>query len=212
MRNPAIRLLVLLAAALSVSGCGADSIAFTYRGEESAWKDARKAGRDALAKHDYAAAELSYAQAAEHARNLQSTNPQHYVETLFDLACAQQKAGDSAKAKQTFQDMIAACDQLDRYANTNTSELYRRIARFSRANAWLGLANIAKEQKDYAGAEQCYKRGLEISAYRSGNFPSVGKLKSEYADLLEKQGKEPQTVKRLREEAAQAGEGILEGL
>lgn len=211
MRNQALTALILLAASAALSGC-ADSIAFTYRGEESAWKEARSEAREALLHKDYATAETKYAQAAEHARHLQSTNPHHYVETLFDLACTQEKAGETAKAKQTFQDMLAACDELDKYANTNTSELYRRVAILSRANAWLELGNIAKQEKDYAGAESCYKQGLQISSVRASNFPKVGTLKREYADLLEKEGKEPETAKRLRDEATQAGEGILEGL
>lgn len=212
MLNQPILSLILLAAAVSLSGCGADSVAFTYRGDESAWQKARLEAKTALAQKDYASATAKYTLAAAHARHLQSTNPHHYVETLGDLANAQEIAGDSAKAKQTFQDMLTACDALDKQANANTSEVYRRLARFSRADALLGLGNIATKEKDYANAEQFYKRGLEISEHRNGPYPTIGKLKRAYADLLEKQGKEPETAKRLREEARLSGEGIFEGL
>lgn len=202
-------LFFLLAAAGMLSGCG-DTIAFTYRGDESAWKTARDAGRAALAKRDYQAAEAEFSKAVESARRMETTNPHHLAETLSDLAATYQKEGKTKEAMSTYQEVINVVDKVG--ANKNSSLMFKRVASYNQIMAWLNIGNIYKEQKDYKRAEAAYKMGLQVDAYKNGINSAGAELKKAYGDLLDKTGQDPVLAKRMHEEAASSSDEILEGL
>jgi tetratricopeptide (TPR) repeat protein len=210
MRRSFLASFILLAAGGMLSGCGGDTIAFTYRGDEQGWKDARKAGRAALAKKDYVTAEAQFAKSVEHARHIQATNPHHLAETLSDLADTYRQEGKMPEAKATYQEVIMVCQRMP--TSKDSSELYKRVSRFNQSAAWLNLGNMYFAENDTEKAKEAYKEGLKIDAYRSGMYPTMARLKKAYAELLDKTGEDPALAKRLHEEAKSATEEILDGL
>jgi tetratricopeptide (TPR) repeat protein len=193
-----------------LSGCGGDTIAFTYRGDEKAWMDAREAGKAAEAHKDLPVAETEFAKAVVYARRLETTNPHHLAETLSDLADVYRMEGKNTEAKATYQDVITVVRQMMK--SHDSSELYRRVARVNETSSWLNIGEIYLAENNPTRAKEAFQQGLKVDAASSGMFPAVPKLKKAYADLLDKTGENPTLAKRLREEVTSATDGLLEGL